>query len=284
MKIFVTGATGKVGSRFVPYLLKQGHSVRTLVRNAERALVLKEQGADVILGDLLDDGKLTEAVRGVDAVVHTAAQFRGDISEAAARAVNLDATIALAKAALEAGVTRFVFTSTSNVYRDMKVDRPCREDDILIPAKFIYPKTKIAGEEALLNLYHEQGLDIRILRLAFVYGDGDPHIEEVLPYMVNWNPSKQQSMVHHEDVSQALLLAASTSGVGGRIYNVADDHPVTIGELYKLQGGPEQVPAKDGWLMSNLWELTMDTERIKKELNFHPKYPSIYTAKDMGAL
>ncbi|MHB8579131.1 MAG: NAD-dependent epimerase/dehydratase family protein [Ignavibacteriaceae bacterium] len=284
MKIFVTGATGKVGSRLAPYLLKQGHAVRILARSAERALALKAQGAEVVVGDLVDNKNLNEAIRGVDAVVHTAAQFRGGISEEVARAVNLDATIALAKAALEAGVTRFVFTSTSNVYRDMNVDRPCREDDILIPAKEIYPKTKIAAEEALLKLYREQGLDIRIMRLSFVYGNGDPHIEEALPYMINWNPLKQLSMVHHEDVSQALLLAATTPGIGGRIYNVADDKPIAIGELTKLNGGSEQVPTKDGWLLPNLWDMTMDTERIKKELNFHPKYPSIYTAKDMGAL
>jgi nucleoside-diphosphate-sugar epimerase len=284
MKIFVTGATGKVGSRFVPYLINQGHAVRILVRSAERALKLKEQGAEVVLGDLVDNENLTEAIRGVDAVVHTAAQFRGDISEEVARAVNLDATIALAKAALGAGVTKFVFTSTGNVYRDMNIKRPCREDDILVPAKLIYPKTKIAAEEALLKLYREQGLDVRIMRLAFVYGNGDPHIEEALPYLINRNPLMQESMVHHEDVCQALLLAASTPGVGGRIYNVADDNPITIGELFKLYGEPEQVPPKVGWLMSNLWEMTSDNERIKKELNFHPKFPSIYTARDMGAL
>ena len=284
MKILVTGATGKVGSRFVPYLLKQGHAVRVLVRNAERASVLKELGAEVILGDLVANRNLTEAIGGVDAVVHTAAQFRGNIREEVARAVNLDATIALAKAALEAGITRFIFTSTGNVYRDLNVNRPCREDDILVPAKEIYPKTKIAAEEALLQLHHEQGLDIRIMRLAFVYGDRDPHMEEILPFMIHWNPLKQMSMVHHEDVSQALVLAATTPGVGGRIYNVADDKPITISELYKLHGGPEQVPTKDGWLMSNLWDLTVDTERIKNELNFHPKYPSFYTARDMGSL
>jgi nucleoside-diphosphate-sugar epimerase len=242
MKIFVTGATGKVGSRFVPYLLKNGHAVRILARNAERAAALKEQGAEVVLGDLVDNHNLPEALRGVDAVVHTAAQFRGGISEEVARAVNLDATIVLAKAALKAGVARFVFTSTGNVYRDLNVNRPCREDDILVPAKEIYPKTKIAAEEALLKLHREQGLNIRIIRLAFVYGDGDPHIEEVLPYMIHWNPLKQFSMIHHEDVGQALLLAASTPDIGGRIYNVTDDKLITISELYKLHGGPEQVP------------------------------------------
>ena len=149
MKIFVTGATGKVGSRLVPYLIAQGHVVRILIRSAEKALVLKELGAEVIVGDLVDNKNLAEAIRGVDAVVHTAAQFRGNISEEVARAVNLDATIALAKAALEVDVTRFVFPSTSNVYRGLNLSRPCREDDILVPATEIYPKTKIAAEEEI---------------------------------------------------------------------------------------------------------------------------------------
>jgi len=97
----------------------------------------------VIVGDLVDNKNLAEAIRGVDAVIHTAAQFRGGISEEVARTVNLDATIALAKTALEAGVTRFVFTSTSNVYRGMNVDRPCREDDILIPLRRYIQKQKL---------------------------------------------------------------------------------------------------------------------------------------------
>lgn len=284
MKIFITGATGKVGSHLVPYLLKQGHTVRLLVRNPESANMFKELGAEVILGDLLNNDNLVEAIKGTDALVHTAAQFRGGISEEIARAVNLDATITLAKAALQADVTRFVFTSTGNVYRSLNFNRPCREDDILVPANEIYPKTKIAAEKSLLRLYREQGLDIRILRLAFVYGDHDPHIEEVLPYMINWNPLKHFSLVHHEDVNLAILLATCTPGIGGHIYNVADDKPITIGEFTKINGGPGQVPTKDGWLLPNLWDMTMDTRRIKNALNFKPKYSSIYTAMDKGAL
>ncbi|WP_297421477.1 hypothetical protein [Clostridium sp.] len=72
-------------------------------------------------------------------MAHIAAQFRGGISEEVARVVNLDATIVLANAALESDVTRFVFTSTGNVYRDMNINRPCKEDDIFMPAKLIYP-------------------------------------------------------------------------------------------------------------------------------------------------
>lgn len=284
MKLFVTGATGKVGSRFVPYLLQQGHAVRILVRSAERAAALKEQGAELVLGDLVDNNNLTEIIRGVDAVVHIAAQFRGGVSEETAQAVNVDTTIALAKAALRAGVTRFVFTSTGKVYRDLNVNRPCREDDMLVPSKLIYPKTKVAAEEALLKLHREQGLDIRIMRLVLVYGDGDPHIQEILPAMRKWDPAKNLSLVHHADVNQSLLLAADISDIGGRIYNVADDHIITVGELCGLYGEPEQFTTEDGWLMPNLWELTADTERIKKDLNFQPQYPSIYAAREMEAL
>lgn len=283
MKIFVTGATGKVGSRFVPYLLKKGHEVRILVRNLEGASTLKEQGAEVVLGDLLDNENLIEAVRGVDAVVHIAAQFRGGISEEMAKAINIDATITLAKAALDAGVTRFVFTSTGNVYNNSQVNRPCMENDVLTATE-LYPKTKIAAEEALLRLYSEQGLDIRIMRLGFVYGDKDPHIQEILPFLSNWNPSKTMSVVHHADVSQALLLAASAPGIGGGIYNVADDNPITVGELFQLQGEAEQVIPDDGWPSFNQWDMVVDTGKIKNELNFQLKYPSIYGARDKGAL
>lgn len=284
MELFVTGATGKVGSRFVPYALKQGHAVRVLVRNPERAATLQEHGAEVVVGDLVDNKNFTEAVRGVDVVVHIAAQFRGGVSEEVAQAVNLDATIALAKAALEAGVTRFVFTSTSNVYRDIQVNRPSREDDELTPPTLVYPKTKLASEEALLTLYREQGLDLRILRLPFVYGDRDPHIAEALPFMRNWNPAKQLSIGHHEDVDQALLLAAVTPGIDGRTYNVADDYPVRVAELFQISGEPEQVAPEGGWPAFNQWDMIQDTTRIKNELHFQPKYPSIYTARERGAL
>lgn len=282
MKIFVTGATGKVGSRFVPYLLKRGYDVRILVRSTERALPLKEQGAEVVVGDLLDNENLTEAIRGVDAVVHLAAQFRG-VSEEIARVSNIDASIILAKAALDAGVTRFVFSSTSLVYGGISRINPCSEDDVLQPV-LPYPRTKVAAEQALLKLYREEGLDLRILRFAFVYGDHDPHIEEFSPIMSKWNPSLQMSLVHHEDVSQALMLAATTQDVNSRVYNVADDTPISIGELLRLNSFPEQVPPSGGWPSFSPCDMILDTTRIIHDLNFHSQYPSFYTAIDKKAL
>ncbi len=282
MKVFVTGATGKVGSRFVPYLIEHGCDVRVLVRNAERAQALKEQCVEIVIGDLLENDDLAGEIQGVDAVVHLAAQFRG-VSPEVAQASNIDASIKLAEAALDAGVTRFIFSSTSLVYGGIRRDSPCNEDDVIEPI-LEYPKTKKVAENALIQMHHEKGLDLRIMRFAFVYGDGDRHIEEFAPIMRTWNPTQKLSLVHHKDICQALLLAAITPDVGGRIYNVADDVPMEVGEIIRLVGLPKQVEPDAGWVGFGPFDMIDNTERIKKELKFCAKYPSFVSARDNQAL
>lgn len=280
MNVFVTGATGKVGSRFIPRLLQRGHSVKLLVRNASNAGSFQQQGAEVFEGDLLQAGNWVDALRGTDVVVHLAAQFRG-VDENIAKISNIDASIALARAALKADVPRFVFTSTNLVYGPWNYSRPSQEDDELRPS-LPYSQTKAEAEEALLRLHNEHGIGLRILRLAFVYGERDPHIPEFLPMMRAWNPAKRFHMVHHADVSQTLLLAASTPGIDGRIYNVADDAPISVRELFHLHS--EQIPAESEQCEFNPWEMIVDTARIRSELNYRPIFPSFYSARDAGTL
>ena len=76
MKILVTAATGKVGSRFVPRLSAKGDDVRILVGDAAKAANLAALGAEAVYGDLFDDSCLAPAVAGVDAVIYLAALFR----------------------------------------------------------------------------------------------------------------------------------------------------------------------------------------------------------------
>lgn len=280
MNLFVTGATGKVGSRFVPRMLQRGHHVKLLVRDAAKADWLQRQGADVVEGDLLQPDSYVDALRGTDAVVHLAAQFRG-VDENTTRISNIDGSIALARAALMAEVPRFVFSSTNNVYGSGQHSRPNREDDEPRPA-FPYPQSKVEAETALLRLHREQGLGVRILRLPFVYGDRDPHIAEFLPLLRNWNPAKRFSIVHHADVSQALMLAASTPGIDGRIYNVGDDAPISVAELLQLHHSeisPEALQQD-----FDPWDMVVDTTRIREELHYRPIYPSFYSARDAGAI
>jgi nucleoside-diphosphate-sugar epimerase len=199
MKILVTGATGKVGSRLVRHLTERGDRVRALVRDPARATAMLGKGAEIVKGDLLDPASLAVAVRGVDAVVHAAAFFRGATPEQA-HAVNDLGTQHLATAARAAAVRRFVFTSTGLVYGSRggqltNEDAPCNPVDA-------YPVSKLAAERFLLSV---EGLDVCVLRLPFVYGDGDPHIEEVVPFMRVFAPTQRMSLGHHADVAQAVM-------------------------------------------------------------------------------
>jgi hypothetical protein len=53
---------------------------------------------------------------------------------------------------------------------------------------------------------------MRIIRLAFVYGEGDPHLQEGVQWLRNWNPMQKIHMVHHADVAQAIMLAGIRGG------------------------------------------------------------------------
>ena len=89
-------------------------------------------------------------------------------------------------------------------------------------------------------------------------------------------------MVHHADISQALMLAASTPGIDGRIYNVSDDAPIAATELLQLHNREHSPEA----LQQDFhpWDMIVDTTRIRDELHYRPIFPSFYTARDAGAL
>ncbi len=278
MKILITGATGRIGSRLVPRMLQQGYGVRVLVRQEEQADTFRQQGAEAVIGDLLAPGSLLPAVAGVQGIVHLAAFFRG-ASPAQAQAANVEGSLALARAAQQAGVSRFIYASTNLVYGPGR-GRPAREEDQPQPASgSAYPMTKRLAERALWAL----DLNLCILRLAFVYGEGDPHLAEAARWALNWPAAKRLHMLHHADVAQAVRLALENAGAGGKIYNVADDQPVTAGEILRINGqtATEEMEAK---ALEDPWEGIVDTQRIRQELGFAPIYPSVYAAMQANAL
>src|SRR5574342_1416580 len=127
MKILVTGGAGYVGSTLVPLLLSSGHEVRVLdnLSHGGRSLlgVWADPKFDFRLGDVRDEECVRSALQDIEAVVHLAA-IVGDPACArepeAARSINLDSSIRLFDLAREAGVKRFVFSSTCSNYGKMK--------------------------------------------------------------------------------------------------------------------------------------------------------------------
>ena len=276
MDILITGATGKVGSRLAMRLKQRGHSVRALVRGPARAEALTAAGITLAHGDLLVPATLADAVRGIDAVVHCAAFFRGATDEEA-HAVNDAGTRRLAEAARDARVGRFVFTSTSLCYGPTG-GRPAVEDDASAPVD-AYPLSKLAAEGMLLGT---DGLDVRILRLPFVYGDGDPHIAEVVPMMRGFPPGMCMSIGHHADIAQAVVRVLEAAAPTHRLYNVADDEAPDLATLCASVGAP----APDGSDASRAaaFEVVMDTRRIREDLGFAPAYPRLADAVAAGAM
>ena len=125
--------------------------------------------------------------------------------------------------------------------------------------------------------------DLCILRLAFVYGEGDPHLKEALNMTRSWPGEKRLQTVHHADVAQAILLSLTKEGAGGQIYNVADDSPTPIAEIRRMHSLSAAEFPPDGEV-EDPWEGIVDTTKIKRQLGFKPLYPSIQSAQDARAL
>ena len=275
MKILVTGATGKVGSRLARRLAQRGDHVRALVRDLARAEGLRHDRIELVRGDLLDMASLDAAVRGVDAVVHCAAFFRGATPEQA-HAVNDLGTQHLANAARAAAVKRFIFTSTGLVYGP-NGGRPAREDDPCAPVD-AYPASKLAAERFLLAM---EGLDVRVLRLPFVYGDGDAHIAEAAPMMRGFPPGQRMSIAHHADVAQAVARVLDAASPAHRIYNVTDDEAPDVATLFASVGAPP--PDGSNAERARAFEAVSDGRRIREDLGFAPQFPRLADAIAAGA-
>ena len=275
MKILVTGATGKVGSRLGKALVERGDHVRALVRDVARAKAMLDPRIELVEGDLMDEASLAAAVRGIDAVVHCAAFFRGATPEQA-HSVNDLGTQYLANAARSAGVKRFIFTSTGLVYTAHD-GRPASEDDACAPAA-AYPASKLAAERFLLAM---EGLDVRVLRLPFVYGDGDPHIEEVVPHMRAFAPTQRMSVAHHADVAQAVARLLDAPAPAHRIYNVVDDEAADLTTLFAAAGAPP--PDGSAAEQGRAFGTILDGRRIREDLGWKPLFPRLADAIAAGA-
>ncbi len=147
--------------------------------------------------------------------------------------------------------------------------RLAREDDPCAPTA-AYPVSKLAAERFLLGF---DGLDVRVLRLPFVYGDGDPHIEEVVPVMRGFPPAQRMSIGHHADVAQAVALVLDAPSPAHRIYNVVDDEAPDIAMLFASVGAP--APDGSNAEFARAFDALMDGRRIREELGFAPTFPRL---------
>ena len=138
--------------------------------------------------------------------------------------------------------------------------------------------SKLAAERFLLGL---EGLDVHVLRLPFVYGDGDAHIAEALPMMRNFSPTQRMSLGHHADVAQAVARLLDAPAPAHRVYNVVDDEAPTLSALFASVGAapPDGADAERG----HAFDVLLDGRRIREDLGFAPLFSRLADALAAGA-
>jgi nucleoside-diphosphate-sugar epimerase len=251
MKLFVTGASGWIGSAVVPELLGAGHEVVGLARSEASARKLEEAGALVQLGDLDDPDGLARAAADADGVIHLAFQheiaFGGDFATASAadrRAVD-------AMGAALAGSDRpFVLASGM---LGLAVGRTATENDGLVPDAVI--RANPAGFRAATALLalSLRGIGVRssVLRLPpTVHGDGDNGFMATFVAIARQkgasgyvgDGANRWPAVHRSDAARLARLAAE-SAPAGSVLHAAGEGGVPFRDIAEAIGRHLGVPA-----------------------------------------
>lgn len=187
MNIFVTGATGFLGSHLVESLAPMATSLRCLVRKSSDHLTLQRHNVEVVTGDIRDQDSLRMGMRGCDVVIHTAAASSfWEPRNQSYREINVAGTENVMRCALEARVSKVVHISTLAVYGNSP-DSPLVETSSVGPQRFSeYARTKHAGDCIAWDLHKAQGLPLITLYLGGLIGPGDTKgIGELIDNILN---------------------------------------------------------------------------------------------------
>ena len=274
-RVLVTGATGFVASRAAARWVRDGATVRALVRRPTAI-----DGVETVVGDLLDAVSLERALRGVDAVVHAAVDESGDVDRMLA--VNVSGTRALAEAASRAGCRRFVHVSTCGVYALEGVD-VVTESSAVWPDERIgelpYGVTKARAEEAL-QATAASGLHVVVLRPPNVLGAHQRSVFcERLATLVRdggigyaLDGGTTWPFVHVENLIDAIDLALHRDVPPGRAYTIVDGHMTwrAFLQVYADWFGVE-LRQREPRPPYDLFRGRFATDRARDELGYEPR-------------
>ena len=227
MRVFVTGATGHIGSAVVRDLLEAGHEVVGLARSEAAATALTSAGAGVHRGALDDLDSLRGGATAADGVIHLAYLHNSDMAAAGAADLRAVETIG---AALEGSGKPFVITAGTLPLAFVTQGRLGTEEDTLGPEFSAVPR--IAAENAAIALA-ERGVRSSVVRLGpSVHGPADRH--GFVPRLIAIARDKGVSAfvgdganrwpaVHTLDAARLFRLAVEAAPAGSRLHGVGDE-------------------------------------------------------------
>ncbi len=250
-KYLVTGGAGFIGSHIVEELLKRGESVRVLdnLSTGKRQNVLRFNGNEnfeFIEGDLRSYHIVQEAVKGIDYVLHQGALPsvpRSVKDPITTNDVNVNGTLNILDASINAGVKRVIFASSSSIYGNSQ-ELPKKEDMKPSPES-PYALTKYTGERYCQIFTKLHGLETVCLRYFNVFGprqDPDSQYSAVIPKFIKLIKDGKSPVIYGDgtasrdftfvsNVVMANLLACSSDKAVGEVYNIACGESITINQL-----------------------------------------------------
>ncbi len=294
MRVLITGGAGFVGSELTRQLCQQGAMV-TIVDNLlngrrENLDGLPAAQVRLVVADIRDAQRMSELMREVDIVFHLACLcLRHSIhSPLDNHEVNATGTLRLLAAAQEAGVKRFVYTSTGEVY-GTPLWAPVTEEHPNRPTQ-IYGAAKLAGEAYTRAYYQTYGLPTVVVRLLNTYGPRSHHegdCGEVIPkfllrcmsgrpMVIFGDGTQTRDFTYVSDTARGIVLAGLADSAVGHTMNLSNGRPTSINELARevaaVVGRPDAAIVHDEPRPADVLGLFYaDTTKARQLLGFDPQ-------------
>jgi len=247
-KVLVTGSSGHLGEALVRTLRAQGREVV--------GLDVLESRFTSRLGSIADHAVVKECIQGAESVLHTAALHKPHVGTHDPQAfieTNVIGTTVLLEAAVAAGVTRFVLTSTTSAFGKALVPSPglpaawITEDVAPVPRN-IYGVTKTAAEDVCALVARDQGLPVVVLRTSRFFPETDDN-SEITSTLVDENIKANEYLYRRVDIEDV---------VGAHL--LAEDHAPAIGFAKFI------ISATSPFAREDVAELAVDAEAIVRRL------------------
>jgi nucleoside-diphosphate-sugar epimerase len=293
MRVFVTGATGWIGSAIVPELITAGHGVIGLARSDQAAAALTAAGAEVHRGALDDLDSLRSGAAGADGVIHTA--FIHDFSRMESAAQTDLAAVNTLGSALEGSGRPLVITTGTALIRPGHV---VTEEDSIDPRSAAHPRL---GAEQMAITFAARGVRSSIVRPgASVHGEGDHGFVPVLIDIARakgvsayiGDGSNRWPGVHRLDAARLYRLALEKAPAGSVLHAIADEGVPTrdiagiIGRHLNLpvvSVAPEEAGEDFGWIGAFFAiDAPASSALTQERLGWKPTHPGLVDDLEQG--